>query len=287
LPAVVSDAVVIPQEEQRSAAGGCTNCASPTIAKFCADCGEKQPDHHDLTVGHFVHEVFHELAHFDGKLFHTLRLLVLKPGQLTVDHFGGRRTRHIGPVRLFILAFALQALLFSLSPRTAMFDLAKLEAAKPEIAHAVQKIAHRAHQPVPQVREQLNAKWSKFFKLLELVQIVLAALVLKAVYRRRFLSEHLVFSAHFLALMYFWMAVTYPIRWEVGLYNTMGSRVMGWVGGAVLASYLALAMRRFYERGEKLPWVRAIAGYAGIMLAFGILQMLIITSAVFLVLQHA
>lgn len=283
----MSDTVEAPLAEEHAPRSGCTNCASETVAKYCADCGERQPDHHDLTIGHFLHEAFHELAHVDGKLFHTLRLLVTRPGQLTADHFGGRRTRHIGPIRLFIIAFALQALLFSLSPRTALFDLGKLEKDNPQLTHALEKIARKAQLTVPEVRAQLSAKWSKIFTLLELAQIALAALVLKVLYRRRFFSEHLVFSAHFLALMYLWMVVTYPIRWEVGVYGTTGARVMGWVGGAFLTGYFALAMRRFYHGGAKVPWVRAIAGYGGILVAFAVLQMVIISAAVLMVLQRA
>ena len=285
IPAVVSDVVEVPAEEHH-AAGVCTNCSSPTVAKFCADCGEKQPDHHDLTVGHFLHEVFHELAHVDGKLFHTLKLLVTRPGQLTVDHFGGRCTRHIGPVRLFIVAFALQALLFSMSPRTAMFDIAMVEKVRPDVTHNLERIARAGKMPLPELREKLSAKWSKVFTLLELLQIAFTAFVLKLLYRRRYFGEHLVFAAHFLAFMYLWMIATYPIRWEVGLYGSTGATVMQWAGGAVLTVYFALAMRRYYHRGEKLPWVRAIAGYGGIIGVFGVLQMITIGAALFMVLKH-
>lgn len=50
-----------------------TNCGADSAGVYCARCGEKQPGHHDLSVSHFAHEVFDELAHVDSKLFTILR----------------------------------------------------------------------------------------------------------------------------------------------------------------------------------------------------------------------
>lgn len=96
--------------EHAAGAALCTNCGDPRIDVFCAKCGEKQPNHHDLTMGHLAHETFHELVHLDSKLFRTLRDLVTRPGELTAAYFAGRKTRYIGPLRLFLTFFALQFL---------------------------------------------------------------------------------------------------------------------------------------------------------------------------------
>ena len=87
----------------------CTNCGADAADIYCARCGEKQPGHHDLGVSHFTHEVFHELAHLDSKLFKTLRDLITKPGFLTQEYFAGRKSRYIAPLRLFLTLFALPA----------------------------------------------------------------------------------------------------------------------------------------------------------------------------------
>lgn len=73
----------------------CTNCGFEKVDVFCARCGEKQPDHHDVTVGHFFHELLHELVHLDSKLFRTLRVVVTRPGELTAEYFAGRKKRYI------------------------------------------------------------------------------------------------------------------------------------------------------------------------------------------------
>jgi hypothetical protein len=67
----------------------CTNCGAVLADNYCASCGERQPGHHDLSVGHFVHDVVHEFVHLDSKLFRTLRLLVARPGFLTEEYLQG------------------------------------------------------------------------------------------------------------------------------------------------------------------------------------------------------
>jgi hypothetical protein len=44
-----------------------------------------------------------ELVGWDGKLLRTLRLLLCRPGELTLASLEGRRARHISPVRLYLL----------------------------------------------------------------------------------------------------------------------------------------------------------------------------------------
>lgn len=255
-----------------AAAGAlCTNCGDAGARAFCASCGERQPHHHDLTVGHFLHDVFHELVHLDSKLFRTLRMLATRPGLLTADYFDGRKTRYIGPLRLFIVLFAVQFFLYALSPRTHVFDITAIEQSRPDVKQTIDRMAAKRNLPPAEVRAKINQQWTKAFKFLELVQIVLAGAFIGLFYRNRYFVEHLVFSAHFLAFTYLYAIAMYPVRWQIGMLTPAG-RTASWIGGAILATYLALAMRRFYEHGRRLPWVRAVVAYAGVLLVFGLLQ---------------
>jgi hypothetical protein len=56
------------------------------------------------TVHYFAHELTHELLHFDGKIFRSLRLLLTRPGFLTREIFAGRRASYISPIRLYLIA---------------------------------------------------------------------------------------------------------------------------------------------------------------------------------------
>src|SRR5712691_4475945 len=120
----------------------CTNCGAMLADNYCASCGERQPGHHDLSVGHFVHDVVHEFIHLDSKLFRTLRDLVARPGFLTEEYFAGRKSRSIPPLRLFLTLFALQFVAFTFYTPVAIYTVSSMK--KFDSAGALTKLIDRA-----------------------------------------------------------------------------------------------------------------------------------------------
>jgi len=92
----------------------CLNCDTRLHGKFCHSCGQKAASA-SVNVHDFVHEATHELLHLDGKILRTLKLLVAKPGQLTVEFLEGRRARYVSPLRVYLtfslIFFTLAAIL--------------------------------------------------------------------------------------------------------------------------------------------------------------------------------
>jgi len=84
-----------------TSAHSCHNCSSDLHGRYCHRCGQPvrplDPTFHDLW-----HEFIHEFLHVDGKIWRSLKLLLIKPGALTDDFLHGRRARHIGPFRLYL-----------------------------------------------------------------------------------------------------------------------------------------------------------------------------------------
>jgi uncharacterized membrane protein len=69
-------------------------------------------------VREFTHEAVHELTHLDGKIFQTVRLLLFKPGALTLEWIRGRRARYVNPLRLYLICSLLFFAVASLAPQT-------------------------------------------------------------------------------------------------------------------------------------------------------------------------
>jgi hypothetical protein len=63
-----------------------------------------------------AHEALHELGHLDGKIFQTLRLLLLKPGALTLEFLRGRRASYVSPLRLYLICSLLFFAIAAVSP---------------------------------------------------------------------------------------------------------------------------------------------------------------------------
>jgi len=92
----------------------CANCGAPMQGEFCHECG--QSIHSVLKpMHHMFEETVETVLHIDGRIVHTLPPLLLKPGFLTLEYFGGRRVRYIAPFRLMFVLCLLSFFVFHLA----------------------------------------------------------------------------------------------------------------------------------------------------------------------------
>ncbi len=80
----------------------CLNCGTPLIGSHCHSCG--QTAHVHRTLGAFFHDLLHGVFHFEGKVWRTLPMLVLRPGKLTREYIDGRRASYVSPLALFLFS---------------------------------------------------------------------------------------------------------------------------------------------------------------------------------------
>jgi hypothetical protein len=246
----------------------CTNCGAATVDVYCAQCGEKQPHHHDLKVSHFTHDVFHELVHLDSKLFTTLRDLIVRPGQLTVEYFAGRKKRAIAPLRLYLTLFALQFIAFTVYKPAAIYSIEAFTNFDKAgaLQQMVQRKAAKHHMTAEQYTEKVDARWHKNLSLLQLAHVIGMAVVLKLIYlrRRRYLVEHLVFSAHYLAFAYIVSLAFWPIYAVYGFHPGTLQKVLSTVAISISLVYLYFAQRRFYGQSKGKTVLKTALLFGGI-----------------------
>lgn len=88
--------------KQRRKSNECPNCGQHLRHddEFCSHCGQ---ENHELRVpiGHLFFEFIESITHFDGKLWATLRTMLV-PGKVTEDYLEGKRARFVPPGRLYI-----------------------------------------------------------------------------------------------------------------------------------------------------------------------------------------
>lgn len=91
----------------------CANCGSVISTPYCPQCGQRATLHRTLTA--FGHDILHSVLHFDGKIWRTLPMLALRPGQLTFRYIHGERAKFVSPLALFLfsvfLMFAVMGLI--------------------------------------------------------------------------------------------------------------------------------------------------------------------------------
>jgi len=81
----------------------CPNCDQLLWGQYCANCGQRARARM-ITLWELLKDAGDLIASLDSRLWHTLGLLLFRPGRLTVDYLEGKRARYVPPFRLFISA---------------------------------------------------------------------------------------------------------------------------------------------------------------------------------------
>jgi hypothetical protein len=82
----------------------CPNCEAPLaepLPKFCPECGQETRVRAP-TLGEFLQQFGGAYLSTEGALWRTLKLLLLKPGELTRQYLAGRRKHYVLPLRLYL-----------------------------------------------------------------------------------------------------------------------------------------------------------------------------------------
>lgn len=89
------------ERHHQNAHVACENCSTALQGGYCHVCGQRA--HNPLhSFSHAVEEVFESLWHLDGRIFRTMRDLLV-PGRVAANYLAGHRVRYIAPLRIFIL----------------------------------------------------------------------------------------------------------------------------------------------------------------------------------------
>ncbi len=101
----------------------CGNCDTVLQGPYCHGCGQRRIEAADRSMRRLLGQFFGALTDFDSRFWRSIRTLMLRPGQLSLDDLEGRRQRHVSPIALFLMA----NLLYFLAPAVTDFELAFIE----------------------------------------------------------------------------------------------------------------------------------------------------------------
>jgi hypothetical protein len=89
----------------------CLNCGTTVIGRYCHVCGQENVETRESFWSLSKHFVF-DILHFDGKFWHTLKYLIIRPGRVARQYCEGRRSSYLHPVRMYLFTSAIFFLLF-------------------------------------------------------------------------------------------------------------------------------------------------------------------------------
>ncbi|MGZ4858865.1 MAG: DUF3667 domain-containing protein [Candidatus Angelobacter sp.] len=246
----------------------CMTCGQEAHGNFCAHCGEKRRDDHDFSLRHVLAEAAEAFFHVDSKIFLTLKTLTTLSGKLTAEFFLGRRKLYMSPLQTF---FVCNLLFFILQPLTGLEILApplRVFESNDFIGKTATRLVdrrltkeHLSRTNPEQFKEfterfdrvaHLQAK-SLILVLAPMLAVVLAILNFG---RKRYFSEHMIFSLHAYAWWLLWLLANLVILALVVVLPLLAGRHINLkyfdyaatsleFGG--LGAYLFFADRRFYQ----------------------------------------
>ena len=81
----------------------CLNCkhSLDLSDKFCPNCGQRNSTK-KINLLDLIQELFSSVLSYDSKLWQTIKLMFLKPGQLSIEYVNGKRTTYTNPFRFFL-----------------------------------------------------------------------------------------------------------------------------------------------------------------------------------------
>jgi Protein of unknown function (DUF3667) len=205
----------------------CRNCGADAPDRYCPRCGQETTQHLP-SAREFVHEFILHYFAAEGRLWRTLKVLVLQPGRLTVEYISGRKLAYVLPLRLYLTVSVVFFLLLQLTAAPAATErlAAKFHRALNDgqttisvvdlgFARAVRNpdgsfscnlpgwLCNRIKARVQQSNEDLERRLASLpaellghFSTAMFVLLPLFALYLQLAYFRRTYGEHFLFALH-------------------------------------------------------------------------------------------
>lgn len=230
--------------------GACAACGGALLGEFCHACGERRLRPDEMTLRAFVRDVASEVADLDSRAARSLRALLTRPGLLTAEWVAGRRRAYLGPLKLFLAAFAAILLVGRLLTRPVSAESERaLDASW--AGGVVSAVASRLEIPQAEALQRLNATALSHLSWLSVFIPVGLAAVLALVFlrRRRGYVEHLVFAAHASAF-FFILGMGMLLMQRLAGGDTRVGQVLGGMVIAAMWVYLWRAVARVYgDRG--------------------------------------
>jgi uncharacterized protein DUF3667 len=125
------------KEEESIPFTHCQNCGTELNGHYCWKCGQAAIDYR-RSFGHVLLDVLNEFLNWDSKFFGSIGLLLTRPWRLTNEFVGGKRVRHVHPLRLYLLASVLFFFAVNYRAKGLRFEPGKIsEEKRAEVAAAV------------------------------------------------------------------------------------------------------------------------------------------------------
>ncbi len=166
-------------EETTARQQACKTCGHAFAGRYCNQCGEKVIEPRDLSVRHYLEDIFNAFTSLDAKVWRTVRLVARAPGGLSRAYMEGRRSPYLKPLSIFLLANLVYFLLPFFETFNSRLDTQLSGRPHSRIANRLVDAYMREKKiTTPVFRERYEARSTENAKLLLIVLVFLISVPL-------------------------------------------------------------------------------------------------------------
>jgi hypothetical protein len=258
----------------------CKSCGHSFTGVYCNQCGEKVILPKDRSMKSFLNNISIAITFSDNKFIKSLWLIISKPGFLSKEYAEGRRVNYIRPLQLFFILNLVYFLfpilqLFNSSLRTQMYYLFHSPFARNMV---VDRLTEEGLS-LAAFEIMYNAKTTGLAKLLVIIFVLLAALPLSLIFRKknRYFTDHTTLAVELVSFNIFINAIALSMllwtasrlfRWgELNWSEYLNDGSLTIVFVATNLYFLYRAAKNFYGQKGKRLILKSILGILGLFLA--------------------
>jgi hypothetical protein len=258
----------------------CKSCGNVFKGYYCNVCGEKVLESSNRSFETFLKKAWLTITFTDNKFAKTLWLIVRNPGFISKEYAEGKRVNYVKPLQVFFvlnLVYFLFPLLqlFNTSLRTQMYLRTHSKLVQSMIFSKVGKepLLLRGYELM------YNEKSTGLAKLLIIVFVVLAAVPMAIIYRKRnrFFPDHVTLAVELTAfnlavnailLSIFLMLTNAFLHWtHMGWEKYLDDTTLTIIFILTNSYFLFAAGRTFYNQRGKILLFKIVLGLLGLFLA--------------------
>jgi hypothetical protein len=266
----------------------CKSCGHIFKGFYCNSCGEKVLEAKDRTFKSFLQNILLAITFADNKFAKTLWPVVRNPGFISKEYAEGRRVNYIKPLQLFFILNLVYFLftplqLFNTSLRTQMYLRTHSKLVQSMVYSKVGK-----NSLLLQGYELMyNEKSTGLAKLLVIVFVVVAAIPMAIIYRKRnrFFTDHVTLAVELttfniavnaILLSLFLMMTNLILHWtHLGWDKYINDLTLTIVFILTNTYFLFGAGRTFYNQRGFMLLVKIVFGLLGLFVALEVYRLIL------------
>lgn len=281
-----TDSVATPPPDQPEHT--CKSCGHVFEGLYCNQCGEKVLEPKDRTFRAFLQNILLALTFADNKFVKTLWLVVKNPGFVSKEYAEGKRVNYIRPLQLF---FVLNLVYFLFTPLQLFNTSLRTQLYLRTHSKLVQSMVYSKIGKDPLLLQgyelMYNEKSTSLAKLLVIVFVVVAAVPMAIIYRKRnrFFTDHVTLAVELTAfniavnamlLSLFLMLTNTILHWShLGWDKYINDLTLTIIFILTNSYFLFGAGRTFYNQRGLMLIVKSVLGLLGLFVALEVYRLIL------------